>query len=160
MFASKSVFPWGNLSLKYRNFRRKNIKSIKMYAAVHCRSRQPSSPSPLSLVSSVRQGFGHFLWREARQCEILGESWAAPSMAGPCQSEERVHCVWAHWHQHAAAAGRQDWTYCFVLFGRFRSQTDSRSVLCMMCIYLDFGSLACDLCYLPIPRSHHYLYAF
>ena len=76
-----------------------------MYSKVN--SSIASLPHTLaSLCIPIFQGSGHVFWGEARQREVLGESWTAPSMAAPRESQERVHCVWTHRHQHTTAAGR------------------------------------------------------
>ncbi len=51
------------------------------------------------------QTSGYLVRRKAWQCTLLGESWAAQAVASAHEDQERVHCLWTHWHQHSSPAG-------------------------------------------------------
>lgn len=51
------------------------------------------------------QTSGYLVRRKAWQCALLGEGWAAQAMASAHEDQERVHCLWTHWHQHSSSAG-------------------------------------------------------
>lgn len=51
------------------------------------------------------QTSGYLVRREAWQCALLGEGWAAQAMASAYEDQERVHCLWTHRHQHSSPAG-------------------------------------------------------
>lgn len=84
----------------------------KNYLPVYCHSH---------LFSCVihMQSAGYFVWRKARQCALLGEGWAAQAVASAHEDQERVYCLWTHWHQHSSPAGgflhHLHLSLCFVL---------------------------------------------
>ncbi len=51
------------------------------------------------------QTSGYLVRRKAWQCALLGEGWAAQAVASAHEDQERVHCLWTHWHQHSSPAG-------------------------------------------------------
>lgn len=95
-------------------------------------NRPPTFPNLTPPLASLLQGSGHFVWREAWQCEVLGESRAAPALAAAGQSQEGVHCVRTHRHQHAPSAGK---TCCFTVIQQHRKYYRLQLNLMVMCVW-------------------------
>lgn len=77
-----------------------------------CSGHNPFPPLSPALLCSL-QTSGYLFRREAWQRALLGKGRTPQAMAPTHEDQERIHSLWAHWHQHSIIAGKlMTWFTC------------------------------------------------